>query len=332
MVLEPTLLGESQVSGNVWIIIVNFRTPDLVVDCLHSIAAHRAEIAQLHTVIVDNASGDGSAQQIANAIRRANWRDWASVMPLANNGGFAYGNNAGISLALQSDAPPDYLLLLNPDTVLRSGAIQALVQCLEDNRAAGIVGSRLEDREGNLACSAHNALSPVGELLSGARLGLLDRLFADHRVSPPIRNDAHECDWVSGASMMIRKQVISEIGLLDDEYFLYFEEADYCLRAQKRGWQIWFCPASHVIHFEGSATGIRDTAKRRPNYWYASRRRYFIKHFGVTGLISADLLWLVGRLSLQLRQFLQRKPNVQPEPKWHTFDLLYGDFISLLRK
>jgi len=171
----------------------------------------------------------------------------------------------------------------------------------------------------------------LGELESGAHLGILSRAMIRYMVTPPMQETAHECDWVSGASMMVRREVFEQIGLLDEGYFLYFEEADFCLRARKAGWQIWFVPESRVVHLEGAATGIQQTTRRRPAYWYNSRRRYFIKHLGVTGLILADALWTVGRTSLVLRRLFRLGSGGDGlgDPKWFAFDLLWGDLRSL---
>ena len=145
-----------------------------------------------------------------------------------------------------------------------------------------------------------------------------------------MREAAHECDWVSGASLMVRREVFEEIGLFDEGYFLYFEEADFCMRAHTAGWKIWFVPESRVVHIEGASTGIRNVRQRRPRYWYDSRRRYFVKHFGVFGLILADVLWVVGRTSLALRRMLRLgSGGSEQDPKWFAFDLLWSDLRSL---
>lgn len=316
---------------SVWIVIVNYRTADLAVDCLHSIAAQIAEFPKLHTVVVDNASGDGSVEKLMGVIDREGWQGWASVISSDRNGGFAFGNNAGIREALRSACRADYVMLLNPDTIVRGGAIRALVHFMDAHQRVGIAGSRLENAEGGAECSAHNAFSPLGELESGARLGILSRALHRYAVSPPMREAAHECDWISGASLIVRREVFEQIGLLDEGYFLYFEEADFCLRARKAGWKIWFVPESRVVHLEGASTGIRNIVRRRPRYWYDSRRRYFVKHFGMFGLMLADALWVAGRTSLALRRLLRLgSGGKKQDPTWFAFDLLWGDLRSFL--
>jgi N-acetylglucosaminyl-diphospho-decaprenol L-rhamnosyltransferase len=319
------------VAGRVWVVIVNYRTADMAVDCLQSIAGQIAELPEFHTIVVDNASSDASVEKLMGVIDKEGWHSWASVLPLDRNGGFAFGNNAGIGKALRSTCHVDYVMLLNPDTIIQAGAIRVLVDFMDSHQRVGIAGSRLENAEGRAECSAHTAPSPFGELESGARLGILSRALHRYVVTPPMREAAHECDWVSGASLIVRREVFEEIGLLDEGYFLYFEEVDFCLRAQKAGWTIWFVPESRVVHLEGAATGIRNSVRRRPRYWYDSRRRYFVKHFGVHGLILADALWTVGRTSLTLRRMLRiSSGGNEQDPKWFAVDLLWGDLRSFL--
>src|SRR5262245_26374744 len=127
------------------IVIVNYRTADLTIDALRAIAPQMTE--QMRAVVTDNLSGDDSVERIERPIAQTNWQ-WASMMPLERNGGFAYGNNAAIRPVLASNDPPEYVLLLNPDTVARDGAIQTLLEFMDAHPDVGIAGSRLEDPDG----------------------------------------------------------------------------------------------------------------------------------------------------------------------------------------
>ena len=312
------------------VVIVNYRTPDMVVDCVESLAMLNDIQGGYSIFIADNASGDDSVQIISDAVAAKEWTTWVQVSSQEHNGGFAFGNNAGIRIALADAAPPDYVLLLNPDTVVRPGAIPALVEFMDNHPRAGIAGSLLETPAGGVDCSAHTIHSPLSELEGGARLGLISRLLAGHVVSPPLRNQAHTCDWVSGACMIVRRTVIEDIGLMDDRFFLYFEEVDYCWRAKQAGWEIWYVPQARVLHLEGASTGIRAVAKRRASYWYDSRRRFFIKHYGIAGLLLADSLWATGRLSLLIRNRLGLGgKGIEADPKQFMVDLLVGDLRAL---
>lgn len=314
-----------------WIIIVNYRTAELVSDCLSSLESEVDDLGGGRVVVVDNDSGDSSVDELATLIAHEGWDSWAEVSAMDRNGGFAFGNNAGIKIALASNEKPDYILLLNPDTVVRNGAIKHLVDFLESHPNAGIAGSSIENTNGEVEVSAHSFPSPLSELEGSARLGLITRLFSRYVVSPPIQCNAHECDWISGASFLFRREVYETIGQMDDSFFLYFEEVDFCQRAKNKGWSTWFVPESRVVHLEGAATGISSTVKRRPSYWYNSRRRYLVKHYGVSGWLVADLLWLIGRLSYLFRRFLQLgAQGANKDPKWFMFDLLVGDFLALI--
>jgi len=321
-----------RMKSHIWIVIVNYRTASLAIDCLHSLSSQINELVDIHVEVVDNNSGDESVPKLHTAIEHEGWSTWAGVMPQSRNGGFAFGNNASIRNALTSTAPVDYILLLNPDTVVKPGAVKALIDFMNAHPSVGIAGSQLENSDGSLEYSAHAFPSPLGELDSAARLGLLSRFLRRDKSHSPKLNSAHSCDWVSGASMIIRRKVIEDIGLMDEGYFLYFEEVDFCLRAQQAGWQCWYIPDSRVMHLEGASTGIHATAKRRAGYWYDSRRRYFAKHYGISGLVVTDMLWAIGRLSYQLRRNLHlgARSNKNSDPKWFMFDMLWGDLRAIL--
>lgn len=308
---------------------VNYRTPELAIQSLFSLARGLDRCA-LQVLLIDNASDDGSVDTLGTAIQANGWDNWVSVLPQEVNAGFAAGNNVGIRYALQSTVPPDYVTLLNPDTIVREGAIEALVDFMDSQPSVGIAGSRIEDAAGHVQSSAHNLPSPLGELEGSARLGVLTRLLRPYTVSYAPRDAQHECEWVSGASLIARRQLLEQIGLLDEGYFLYFEEVDLCVRARKAGWKVWYVPESTVVHMEGASTGIRKPGARRPSYWYASRRRYFVKHFGVLGLFAADLLWALGRGSLVIRRMLNLAARRDEDPAHLAFDLLWGDVRAFL--
>lgn len=318
--------------GNTWIVIVNYRTAELTVDCLRALSIQVIDLVNVRLVVVDNASGDGSVEKLNIAIEREGWSSWAEVMPLDRNGGFAFGNNASIRMAMAATELVDYVMLLNPDTVIRPGAVKSLVDFMDAHPRVGIAGSLLENASGGVECSAHTFPSPMSGLNEGARLGVLSRLLHRYVVTFPPRAVAHPCDWVSGASMIIRRQVFEDIGLLDEGYFLYFEEVDFCFRVRQAGWQCWYVPDSRVMHLEGASTGIGITAKRRAKYWFDSRRRFFVKHYGIAGLVLTDVLWLIGRFTFLLRRcfHLGVRNNVNNDPKWFMLDLLWGDVIAIL--
>ncbi len=317
--------------NSTWIIIVNYRTAELSIDSLRSLSTQVADLGGGRVVVIDNNSCDGSVDKINVAIEREGWSGWVSVIPLDRNGGFAYGNNAGIRAALASPDHVDFVMLLNPDTVAREGAVKSLVEFMGTHPRAGIAGSLLENPDGDVECSAHRIHSPLSELVAGARLGFLSRLLHRYVVSDSPAAEMHQCDWVSGAGMIVRRSVFEKVGLMDEGYFLYFEEVDFCWRVKREGWEVWYVPQSRVMHLEGASTGIRVKARRRAKYWYDSRRRFFVKHYGVLGLVMADILWAHGRVTLLLRRLLGLGGGRgDDDPARFMSDLLWGDLKALL--
>lgn len=297
------------------IVIVNYRTPGQTCDCLASLAAENPLASDFGVLVVDNGSEDGSAAAIATCIQERDWNRWAQVLPLEENRGFASGNNAALAPALQSPAAPEFYLLLNPDTIVRQGAVKALIQFLDEHPRAGLAGSRLEDLDETAQRSAFRFPGILSEFERGMRFGPCSRMLAKHLVAPPVCNVTHRTDWLAGASVLVRRQVFEEIGLLDVGYFLYFEELDFCLRAARAGWECWYVPASRVVHLVGQASGMKSGStgrKRMPTYWFDSRRRYFEKSHGWFYARLVDLAWMGGHLLWRLRRVLQHKPDDDP--------------------
>jgi N-acetylglucosaminyl-diphospho-decaprenol L-rhamnosyltransferase len=304
------------------IVIVNYRTANLTIDCLRSLEAEVQSVPNASVIVTDNCSGDDSCKILAEAIAVQGWQDWVTLQPLLRNGGFSFGNNEAFRAALDSSAPPEFFLLLNPDTVVRPGALRSLLDFLISHPAVGILGSRLEDLDGTAQRSAFRFPSILGELEDGLRLGLATRLLQRWCVAPPSQPRNHPADWVAGASMLVRRQVLEEIGLLDEGYFMYYEEVDFCRRAREVGWECWYQPASRVVHLVGQSSGVTDRKqrRRRPAYWFDSRRNYFLKHHGRAYALLADLVWAAGYSLWRCRRFLQRKEDTDPP-------LLLVDFI-----
>ena len=312
------------------VVIVNYRTPSLTIDCLHSLVSEVRSLPGMRVAVADNASGDSSNEQIAAAIDTFGWSEWASFVPLERNGGFAFGNNALIRPALKSTNPPPYFLLLNPDTVVRPGALKALVDFMETHPDAGIAGSRLEDPDGTPQESAFRFHNLLTELDFGWRTGLLSKLLANWAAAPSISQEICQTDWVAGASMIVRREVFEKIGLMDEAYFMYCEEMDFCLQANKAGWSCWYVPESRVVHLVGQSSGITDTKKppkRLPQYWFDSRRRYFIKNYGLVYTALTDVSWASGFAAWRVRRVLQGKPDGDP-PKMLTDFVMNSVFFK----
>ncbi len=298
------------------VVIVNYRTPELVAAGLHALFHERLQFPQLHVVVVDNHSGDASVDQLRELVRVQEWGSWVNIFAAEKNGGYAYGNNRGFEQAKSWLPHIDYYWMLNPDTQVLPGATSVLVGFLTEHPRT-IVGSCLQDRDGTKQVSTFNFPSIISELCSGFGLGVLDKLFAKRIVCRNIPSVIEKSDWMAGASLMFSSHVQQELGHMDEKYFLYFEEVDYLLQAYRRGIFCWYIPESSVIHEVGASTGISDVRKqqpRRPAYWFESRRRYFLKNYGRLLLMTADFLWLIGHGCWVLRKRLTQREDLKTRP------------------
>ena len=192
------------------IVIVNYKTPGLTIDCLRSLEPELAAVPSTRVVVTDNLSGGDSVQQIGAAIAANNWGSWATLMPLPRNGGFAYGNNEGIRPALESAEPPRYVWLLNPDTLVKPGAIRAMIDFLDADPKVGIAGTRVINEDDTVRRSAFRFHTAASEFEAGLRLGVVSKLLSDKVVAQPIPTTACEVDWVSGASMFVRPEDVAK--------------------------------------------------------------------------------------------------------------------------
>ena len=311
---------------SVLVVIVNFRTPHLTVDCLRSLQQQVQAQPGTQVVVVENASGDDSARIISAAIRNEGWGLWARLVESPVNGGFAYGNNVALRPALASGSGFDFFWLLNPDTTVRPGALDALLAFAHAHPDAGIMGSAMEGADGAPWPYAFRFPTLWSEVDGGMRLGVVSRLLRRWAILHRMNGQEAQVDWVVGASMMVRRAVFESVGLMDEHYFLYYEETDFCLQARRAGWSCWYVPRSRVMHIAGQSTGVtgkQEVLKRRPKYWFDSRRRYFIKNRSRAYAIATDLAWAASHALWRLRRLIQRRAPVDP-PHFLTDFLRYS--------
>jgi len=182
--------------------------------------------------------------------------------------------------------------LLNPDTEVRPGAIDALARFLAGNPQAGIAGSGLENADGSDWPIAFGFPIIISEFCDALQVGPASRLFGRWAVARKMPPKSGEVDCVSGNSMMIRSEVFEAIGGLDQNYFLYFEEPDLCYRAKGAGFSTWYVPPSRIMHIGGQSTELMQPGsrpKRLPKYWFGSRRRYFTTRYGSLAAMVIDI-------------------------------------------
>lgn len=274
------------------IVIVNYGTASLVVNCLLSISSEVHLLPGIRVVVVDNASKDDSPDRIEAAIIKNKWEQWAELVRSPLNGGFSAGNNIGIN-----HHQADYYLLLNSDTVVTPCALPTLLDAATQNTNTGIFGPLLEDPDGTPQNSCFRFRTPIDEFFIASNTGILERLFRWTPIALPASDQPTHTPWISFACVLIRSEVISQVGPLDEGFFMYHEDTDYCQRTRQQGWEVLYWPESHIVHMEGGSSCIDSKLaqhKRPPRYYYASRSRYIAKNHGITGLWLANIFWTAG--------------------------------------
>jgi len=220
-------------------IIVNWNTRELLAHCLHALECLPVDLRS-DVIVVDNASTDGSAEMVGRRF------PWVQLIPCDRNLGFGAANN----LALRQ-ARGRYVLLLNPDTEVRPGAIETLARFLDDHPQTGVVGTMLLNPDGTLQPSCHDYYSFTNSLLHNR---LVERLTDRWKVAPAQQSgQPTEVDWMTGACLLARRSVLSAVGGFDLDYFLYAEEIDLQFRVRELGWSIVYVPSPGVVHYGGQS-------------------------------------------------------------------------------
>ncbi len=308
MTVEPT-------GPTVLTVLLNWRTADMTLR-----AAASAEIAMQGIaggiVIVDNESGDGSFEKMQAALQdRPRFR----VVQAGRNGGFGAGNNVGIRLGLPGGVRPDYVYILNSDAFPAPDAIRLLLDYLESHPKVGLAGSYIHGPDGAPHVTCFRFPSVASEFESAVRTGPISRLLRNYIVAIGVPDQSGPVDWLAGASIMLREEVVQKVGIFDETFFLYFEETDLCRRAAEAGWPTHFVRESRVEHIGSVSTGMKAW-KRTPGYWFDSRWHYFQKSGGTTRAVAATLANVAGRLIFQARRLVQ--PKISNGPPYFLRDLV----------
>ena len=246
------------------IIIVNWNTKEYLLRCLKSVFGSENS-PSWEVLVVDNGSQDGSGKEVKQFFPKIH------LIANEQNLGFAKATNQGLT-----HASGRHLLLLNPDTEVKQGAIDRLVHFTENHPDAGIAGGQLLNPDGSKQNSIANFPSLATELLNKT---LLRRFFPEkfpgkERVYlKPI-----EVDSVIGACMVVRREAMEKIGVLDEDYFLFFEETDWCYRMKRAGWKVFHVPRAEVVHFQGR--GAEPKKREAKVEYYHSRYHFFKKNRG----------------------------------------------------
>lgn len=299
---------------DVAVIIVNYRTADMSIAAADSVLNRPADGLKVEVHVVDNASPGNDRDVLLDAARR--WGDAVTLHLEDTNHGFGRGNNVVLrQLAARTDAPAK-AYLLNPDARLVTNAVAQMSAFLDAHPRAAVVGSAIL-HEGSLdpAVCAFRFPGALSEFVESVNFGPLSRLFQSRLVGLPAEIPLQQVDWVSGASMMARLDVLAEVGFFDPDFFLYFEEVELMHRIKARGHEIWHMPDAKIVHVAGASTGVTGEENRRrplPGYWYDSWRMYFEKCSGRSGARLTAFARLVGTVIGDALAGLRRKPSQTP--------------------
>ena len=251
------------------IVIISFNVEKLLKECLESVYRETTQ-TNFEVWVIDNHSRDTSVQMLK--------RDFPQVHLIENaeNLGFTRANNQAIR-----QCRTDYVLLLNPDTLIRDGAIDKMVRFMDEHPDVGVSGCRVLNEDGSLQLACRRSIpSPSAAFF---RLTGLSRLFphskrmAKYNMTYLDPMQTHEVDAVSGAFLLIRRKTMNRIGLLDETFWIYGEDIDWCIRAKKAGWKVMYHPQAEILHYKGVGC---STNNRKTSYeFYRAMYLFHRKHF-----------------------------------------------------
>lgn len=262
---QATCGGPRSFTVDLAVVVVSANDARWLEDCLSSVYAHAGAI-ELETIVVDNASTDGTRELVEDRFPQAR-------VVSSPNLGFAYGNNRGLERTRAR-----YVLLLNPDTEILEGTLAELVALLDETPEVGIAGVRQLDGAGALLPTIRrfpNALRALGEALVSERWPLRPAWAGERVLDPRAYARAGDCDWVVGSFLLARREALLAAGVLDERFFLYSEEPDLCLRVTRAGWRVRYEPQMTIRHYAGKG-GVRPRMVAQEAF---ARRQYARKHF-----------------------------------------------------
>ena len=302
------------------VITVNYASAEHVLRCVDGIVPQIQAVGEAEMWIVDNNSPDDSVRVLREGIAARQVEHLVRLIESPINGGFGAGNNIAFRKALDLPKPPSYFYLINPDAVPDHGVVATFLNFMVAHPQVGIVGGALHDEQNNFQASTFRFPSLLSEIDWFLKLGIVTKLLRNYRVPMEATpTQATAIDWVTGANMVIRREVIEQVGCFDETFFLYWEEVDLCRRVRNAGYEIYFVPNAAVLHIGGVTTGMASFSKKRlPAYWFKSRAHYLRKTFGPGRLVVFNLI-AVSCISLRrLRQYLLG-PEIKSPYLWRDF-------------
>lgn len=256
-----------------------------------------SSVNQVKVVVVDNGSTDDSVVKIKKKF------GWCQLITLPKNLGFAAGNNVALK-----QVSTDFVMLLNSDVELTAKSnLDLLIDYLKDNPQTGVITPKLILPNGQLDWASHRG-EPTPWASLTYFLGLEKRFpqigfFSKYHLTTRHLNETHMVDAVSGAAMLMPTKAVKEVGLLDERFFMYAEDLDWCRRFRDHGWQIIYYPNCEIIHHKnksGIGSSHQNTSSTSKKYFYQTMLQYFEKHY-------RHVLWMPWRLVLKLIIFYKQK-------------------------
>jgi GT2 family glycosyltransferase len=268
------------------IIIVNYNTEKLLKGCLESVYAS-ANGTPLDIWVVDNSSRDNSVSMVKSQFPTV------QVLENPSNVGFSKANNMVISRSRS-----EYILLLNPDTLVIGDAIERMLRFMNKHPEVGIAGCKVLNRDGTLQLACRRSIpTPKAAFFRLTGLSLLfpkSKVIAQYNMTYKSPDETHEVDAVSGAFLMIRRKVVEQIGLLDERFFMYGEELDWCLRAKRAGWAVMYHPDARIVHYKGEST--KYNSRKATIEFYRAMYLFHKKHFAANHSIAVNSIIYAGIL------------------------------------
>ena len=265
------------------IVIVNWNTQHVIMDCLESIYLYTGKL-HVEVIVIDNASTDNSVKEITACFPH--------VRLIANdtNRGFAGANNQGMKIATGR-----FVLLLNPDTVVLDDAFTKSIEYANENPDVGVAGCQVMENAKSIqrTCFRYPSLLNTFLWLSGAAsLKPLSRITGRAAYGPWDRRNEREVDVVSGMFMLVRREALEEVGLMDEQYFVFAEEADWCYRFRKAGWRCMFAPVGRILHVDGGSKSTNQSSVRMYVQLQKSMLLFHRKHLGFARWFLCKLLFI----------------------------------------
>jgi GT2 family glycosyltransferase len=306
---------------DVTIIIVNYNTRELLLNCLRSVYEQTRE-GFVKVVVVDNASRDGSAATVAGAFPQV------ELIANTENRGFAAANNQGLRIA-----EGRYVLLLNPDTIILDQAVEKAVAFADQNPDVAVVGCQVLENEKTIQRTCFAFPSLLGLILAGTGLNRIfprSRIFARHNMGWWDRDTQREVDVVSGMFFLVRQEAIRRIGLMDEDYFVYAEETDWCWRFWRAGWRCVFFPSARIIHLDGGGKSTAQASVKMYVQLQKSLLLFFRKHLGrcscflarmvfILTMAARAAVWSVGSLFTTQSAARQKRIQSAAALQYHLF-------------